>query len=206
MSFPDTNSRLLARLQDATDEQAWFEFVELYRPAILRLAAHKGLQPNDCDDLAQNVLVSIAGAIERWQSDEVRGRFRTWLYTIAHRKVIDALRARSTAAVVSGGSSVQQLLNDQEARKTDSRLLRTELRRQVFRHVAAAVQNEFEHATWTCFWMTAVEGVDVVEVAQKTGKSVGAVYAAKGRIARRLIERVREFAKDCSLDELEGLT
>src|SRR6185436_7430146 len=103
MLFPDTNPSLMLRLRDRADEQAWFRFVELYRPAILRLASRRGLQATDCEDLAQNVLLSVAGAIERWEADPARGKFGTWLYAVAHRRVIDALRRRSVAAI-SGGS------------------------------------------------------------------------------------------------------
>jgi RNA polymerase sigma-70 factor (ECF subfamily) len=195
MSLPDTNPSLLVRLRDRADEQAWFEFVELYRPAILRLARLKGLQPSDCEDLAQNVLLSVAGAIERWEPDEGRARFRTWLFTIAHRQAIDALRRRSQAAVC-GGTTVQQRLDEQEARGEDSRLLRGELRRQLFQRVAALVRDEFQEQSWTAFWGLAIEGRSAADVARQTGATVGAVYAAKGRVARRLVERIREFERE----------
>src|SRR5690606_5316608 len=138
-------------LRDRDDEQAWFEFVELYRPAIVRLARHKGLQASDCEDLAQNVMLSVAGAIDRWHPDEGRARFRTWLFTIAQRQLIDALRRRNHAAVC-GGTTVLQQLNEQTARREDSRLLRHELRRQIFHRAATLVRDEFQEQSWIAFW------------------------------------------------------
>ena len=202
MTFSETNPNLLVRLRDRGDEQAWFEFVELYRPAILRLGRRRGMSTADCEDLAQGVLVSIAGAIDRWEPDPARGRFRTWLHTIANRKVIDALRQR--APVVSGGSSVHRLLDAREARADDSRLLRTELRRQVFQRQAQAIRDEFEGPTWESFWLVAVEGVDPAEAARRTGKTIGAVYAAKGRVARRLMRQIRECEPEFSDEDLES--
>lgn len=203
MTFPETNPQLLVRLRDRGDEQAWFEFVELYRPAILRLARHRGMPPTDCEDLAQGVLLSVAGAIDGWEHDPLRGRFRTWLHTIARRKVIDALRRRPVS-VASGGTSVQRMLDAHEARADDSRILRTELRRQIFQRQAQAIRDEFEESTWDCFWLVAVDGVEPAEAARRTGKTVGAVYAAKGRVARRLMRQIREFEPEIFEGDFES--
>lgn len=202
VNFPETNPLLLIRLRDREDEQAWFEFAELYRPAIIRLAQRKGLQPADCEDLAQGVLVAVAGAIDRWKADDKRARFRTWLYTVANRQVIDALR-RKACSPASGGTSLQMRLNEAEDRREDSRLLRMELRRQAFHRAAAIAKEDFSPADWQAFWLMAIEGMSAAEVSQQVGKTVGAVYAAKGRVMRRLIERIRDLEQQLSDTGLE---
>ena len=197
MTLPDTNHGLLIRLRDRGDEQAWFEFVEIYRPAIIRLASLRGLQAADCDDLAQKVFVSVAGAIERWEPDSQQAKFRTWLFTIANRQVIDALR-RQAVREVPGGSQFEARLVGAETRPDDSRILRAELRRQVFHRVASLVRGELADETWQAFWLMAVEGLSANDVSQRVGKSIGAVYAAKARVMRRIIEHVRELGDDLS--------
>lgn len=197
MSIPETNPSLIFRLRDSADEQAWFEFVELYRPAILRLAQRRGLQPADCEDLVQGVLISVAGAIGRWEADGQRAKFRTWLFTIANRQVIDMLRRKANVAI-SGGTDVQDRLNEKEERREDSRVLRLELRRQAFLRAAAVVSEEVPEAAWKSFWFMAIDGLPAAEVAQRVGRSVGAVYAAKARVMRRLVERIRELERDYS--------
>ena len=52
-STPETRPSLLIRVRDPADQAAWQEFVEIYRPVILRLAQHKGMQAADADDIAQ---------------------------------------------------------------------------------------------------------------------------------------------------------
>ena len=197
MTLPDTNHGLLIRLRDRGDEQAWFEFVEIYRPAIIRLASLRGLQAADCDDLAQKVFVSVAGAIERWEPDSQQAKFRTWLFTIANRQVIDALR-RQAVREVPGGSQFEARLVGAETRPDDSRILRAELRRQVFHRVASLVRGELADETWQAFWLMAVEGLSANDVSQRVGKSIGAVYAAKARVMRSIIEHVRELGDDLS--------
>lgn len=203
MNFPETNPLLLVRLRNREDEQAWFEFAELYRPAIIRLAQRKGLQPADCEDLAQGVLVAVAGAIDRWEADEKRARFRTWLYTVAHRQVIDALRRKACSAI-NGGTSLQMQLSETEDRREDSRLLRMELRRQAFHRAAIIAKEDFSAADWQAFWLMAIEGLSAAEASQQVGKTVGAVYAAKGRVMRRLIERIRDLEQQFSEADLEN--
>ena len=41
---PETRPSLLIRLRNPADQNAWFEFAEIYRPVITRLALRKGLQ------------------------------------------------------------------------------------------------------------------------------------------------------------------
>ena len=77
--FPDTRASLLLKMQVGVDNVAWQEFVSTYRPIIYRLARKRGLQDADAQDLAQQVLISIAGSIERWKKNNESVRFRHWL-------------------------------------------------------------------------------------------------------------------------------
>ena len=188
---PETRDSLLVRVRDASDHQAWCEFTEIYRPVICRLAIAKGLQHADAEDLAQQVLLCVARSIERWQPDDGRARFRTWLRQVAHNAIINAL-TRGKPDVGVGGDA--DPLADRPAREEpDSSLLRIEYRREVFRWAARRIREEFQPSTWDAFWLTAVDGVDGEEAAQSLGKSVGAIYAAKSRVMRRLRETIEEF-------------
>ena len=68
-SIPETRASLILRLPDATDVEAWDEFVEIYRPLVYRVARGRGFQDADANDVAQEVLVAVAGAVDRWVPD-----------------------------------------------------------------------------------------------------------------------------------------
>jgi RNA polymerase sigma factor (sigma-70 family) len=190
---PDTRSSLIVRLKDRADQEAWREFVEVYRPVVYRLACRKGLQHADAEDLAQQVLLAVAAAVHRWQPDPGRGRFRTWLHRIAHNRIINALTRRAPDRAAGEGGA-HDLLGEQAAREgPDSELLRTEYRREVFHWAARQVRAEFRPETWLAFWHTAVEGREVADVARLLGRKPGAVYAARGRVMRRLKEKILEW-------------
>ena len=195
---PDTRHSLIVRLKDPADEDAWREFVDIYRPVVYRLARRRGLQDADAEDLVQQVMVTIAGAISRFEPDQQRARFRTWLHRIAQNMIINALNRRAPDRG-SGKSEIHNLLDHAPQQGPDSRELRMESRRAIFRWAAQQIQDQYQVDTWQAFWLTAVEERDVNEVARLLGCNPGSVYAARSRIMRRLKQKVQEY-----LGEFEG--
>ena len=201
MAFPTTDPGLLRQLKDPAETSAWDRFVAIYRPAIVAVARQRGLAFADADDVAQEVFTAVAGAVHRFDPDREdgassgpRARFSTWLATIADRKTIDALR-RSRVRPASGHA-----FDAVAARDTDSRLLRFEVRRRLFLAAAADIQNEMSPTAWEAFWRTAIDGDSAERVAKTLGMTAGAVYAAKARTMRKLVERIRTLEAEWSTD------
>lgn len=191
--FPDTRNSLLLKLRDKGDCESWHRFVAVYRPVVYRMARRRGIQDADAQDLAQAVLISVAESVDRWEADPRRARFRTWLSRVAKNAIIDAFRRRRPDAATGGTTEVTRL---QQQPEPDDAELEREHRRELFRWAARQVRREFAEETWLAFWLTAVEGRHVKEVAGQLGKSAGAVYIARSRVMRRLQERVREVGSD----------
>jgi RNA polymerase sigma factor (sigma-70 family) len=146
-SNPETRASLLIRVRDPADQAAWHEFVEIYRPIILRLARQKGMQEADADDVAQEVLAAVAHAVEQREHDPKRAKFRTWLHRVAHNAILNAL-TRGKPDRGSGDSAMLAVLNQHESHSgSDSDLLRLEHRREGFRWAARQVRKEFQEAT-----------------------------------------------------------
>ena len=53
MQGPETRPSLLVRLRDASQNEAWQEFTEIYEPLVYRLARQNGFQHADAQDLTQ---------------------------------------------------------------------------------------------------------------------------------------------------------
>ena len=81
-SLPETKYSLLLRLQDASNDEAWMEFVELYESALFRYVRSKGLQEADALEVMQQVLLAVHRSIDRWQTQR-EGSFRRWLLRVA---------------------------------------------------------------------------------------------------------------------------
>jgi RNA polymerase sigma-70 factor (ECF subfamily) len=186
---PSTRLSLLARLRDVQDHAAWSDFVRLYAPAVYRFARRQGLQDADAADLTQEVLRSVASSIDRLDLDPRRGRFRSWLFTLAHRRLYDLLLQQRRQAQGSGDTAVAQLLQEQPDRAEQERW-NQDLEREIFRCAAAKVRPDFAETTWQAFWRTAVLGQSGKEAARALGLSVAAVYLARSRVMVRLREQI----------------
>ena len=188
---PETRITLIQRLQHGGDEAAWEEFVAIYRPAIVRMALRKQLQPTDAEDLAQQVLLAVSRNIDKWKQDRTRARFRTWLQTVVRNTTLNALTRKPRDQATGGTTAVQQL--NQQPDREDSIWFDAEWRRETLRWATAQVREEFEPATWLAFWETAIEGTSASVTAQKCGKSVGAVYIARTRVMQRIKQKIAEL-------------
>lgn len=192
--FPDTRQSLLVRLADREDEQAWEEFVTLYRPLILRLLRRRGLQDADADELAQDVLLAAAAAAERWRSKSDRRPFRACLSGIARNMAVNLLTRTRHRDRGLGGSGFRRLLEDRSfVTPKDEVECGLEYRREVFAWAAERVRGEFHGGTWKAFWRTCVEGHSIRETAEDLGVSCGSVYLARSRVMARLRREVSRF-------------
>jgi len=73
----------------AGDERAARVLVERHAGALGRFAASQGVR-DDVDELVQDTFVRAFGAIETFRADS---SFRTWLFTIERRLILDRRRA-----------------------------------------------------------------------------------------------------------------
>ena len=104
-----TRASLLARLRQApADQAAWGEFVERYGRKLYGWCRHWGLQEADAQDVAQDVLVRLAGKMRGFDYDSSRS-FRAWLKTLARHALSDFCDARQKMAAAGGSLVVERL-------------------------------------------------------------------------------------------------
>jgi RNA polymerase sigma-70 factor (ECF subfamily) len=193
---PATRASLVVRLQDLSDERAWSEFVELYRPLVAAVARRNDLQAADAADLEQEVFRAVAQAIDRYDPDPALGSFRGWLFRIARNLLLNGLAARRRHPQGTGDTNVVELLAahaDSAVGPDDTAVFEMEYRRRLFQWASERVRPQVQESTWLAFWRTAVEGRKAAEVAAELGLSVGGVYVHRNRVMSRirgLIERI----------------
>ena len=88
-SFPETSFTLLekiGRLAPGQDEAAWQRLWELYAPALRQFVIWKGGE-RTADDIVQQVLVKLVDVLRSGQYKAEKGRFHSYLATMAYNEV-----------------------------------------------------------------------------------------------------------------------
>ena len=194
--FPETRVSLILRLAKPTDVQAWQEFSDVYAPALYSMARRRGLQPADAEDVAQETLFAVARAIERFEPDRERARFRTWLARIARNMIADFCAGKLKRPLT-------QLISDSWLRSASIASLRfaspideeftQEYRSALFHLAARRVQARVSALTWQAFHETSIASKPAKEVAKQLGMPVGNLYVARCRVLKLLREEVQDL-------------
>ncbi len=191
--FPETSESLIVRVRDPSNRVAWDQFEQLYRPVIFRIARAKGLQHSDALDLVQQVLMSVAAAIGRFEKQSGGIRFRNWLSRVTRNAILKAL-TRSPRDLAAGGSDILDVLNEvADPDDATNELIELEYRREVYVRAAARVRGEVQEETWLAFEATVLLEVAIEAAARRFGMSTGSIYAARSRVMRRLRNAVDEL-------------
>lgn len=187
---PVTRHSLILRLRNRQDAEAWYTFIEIYEPIVFRMMQRSGLQAADAIEQTQEVMTAVAQAINRFEPDNNRGRFRTWLYRVARNILADYWR-KTVRSPITGVNSVELEDWEEELESTFD----PEYQRQVLIVAARRVKTQVNELTWKAFWQTTIEQRSVETVADELNVSPGNVYVAKSRVMKKLQDAARSFLK-----------
>jgi RNA polymerase sigma-70 factor (ECF subfamily) len=167
----------------------------MYGPRVYTWGRQAGLQANDAADLGQEVFQVIATRLKTFRRDSPQDSFTAWVRGITRNKLREHYRRRTVGGVGQGGSDAMQQLRELSLGLSESRTSpQSSERAQLLRAAVVGVQAEFESATWSAFWRTAVEGHPTAEVAAELGISSSGVRQARCRVLRRLRQELDELA------------
>jgi RNA polymerase sigma-70 factor (ECF subfamily) len=183
-----TRQSLLLRAQGG-DENAWKDLTDLYRPLVVGWLRYQAVPTDEVDDLVQEILLAVVRNLPAFCHSGRRGAFRSWLRTIAHNCACDFWKARGRRGRAAGGTAGAEVLRQLEDPGSDlNRQWDEEHDRYLLRCLLDLMELEFEPSTVEAFRRVALEGASSAAAAEELGLSVGAVYAAKSRVLRRLRE------------------
>jgi RNA polymerase sigma factor (sigma-70 family) len=89
-----TRVTLIQRVKNQHDEKSWREFVRYYEPYIYNILRRMQLNHHDAQDVAQSVNLKIWDKLPEFNYDSSKGRFRSWLCSVAVNEARMFLRSR----------------------------------------------------------------------------------------------------------------
>lgn len=185
-----THITLLNRVANPVDVDAWSEFCNRYGELIRGFAARRGLQPADCDDILQDVLISLRQSMQGFTYDPAKGKFRAYLKTVVLRAVFK--RSCQNERVIDLEGLTRAASNDDAVDEQ----WESEWRQYHMRQAMQIVRTEFNAADLLAFQAYAVEGEPAESVGARCGMSADSVYQAKSRILRRLSGLIQQQVTD----------
>lgn len=198
----DPDIRLMLRVRDEDDQEAFSELVERFQQRLVGVMHHLVGGRHEAEDLAQEVFLRIYRARKKYRP---RARFSTWLFTIANNLALNRLRDKQRKPVVPlnvrdsgplGPRPAEQLAKDDTA-QPHTRMEEQELSVVVQRALEslnerqrmAVVLNKFEDMGYN-------EIAEVMEMTPKAVKSLLSRARANLRVA------LQEYVyMDCSAPE-----
>ncbi len=178
--------QLAGRDASSVSEDAWECFYDLYSPVVRRFAISCGVSQNEVDDCVQDALQSVLQALPEFRYDAERGRFRTWLYTLVRNKATDMVRRRARRPTSHLSPQVASSLHDETADPAAEFENRWNV--ETVHAVLAQLEKEVSSRDYRVFYMRAIEGRSVQEVADTTGSSVEKVRYRHHRVKKRFAQ------------------
>ncbi len=193
-----TRESLLLKLKQTSEhtscnQDAWFEFVELYGPVVYGRCLRAGLQSADAQSVTQDVFVRVYRAIGRFEYDRARGQFRSWLYRITRNEIRRMItRGQKRANAVGGGLAdhLLDLSSENAGSEWDD-----EINRRIYELASERIKEDFpdEFAVFQKIWEDSRPPADI---AMEYGKTRAWVYQVKYRVLRRLEAEVQRLSED----------
>jgi len=188
--FDSTRATLLLRLRDRTDKLSWEEFHDRYGDLLFRYARRRGASAVDAEDIVQDVEMSLLSALDGFEYDASKGRFRAYLRTA----VVRAMGRKAKKDQRQGENMDPNAFDYMAAVKDSDNDAKWELewRMHRLRWALREIAPEFEGQTLEAFKVHVLAGKSVEETADQLQMSKASVYQAKSRVLKRVKARLDE--------------
>ncbi|MHC5024458.1 MAG: RNA polymerase sigma factor [Planctomycetota bacterium] len=188
-----THASLLIRLRTGSDAAAWQEFSERYGELIRGFARRRGLQPADCEDVAQDVLLSMSKVMPGFSYDPSRGKFRSYLKTATLHAIFR--RNRQNKGEIALGT-LEEMTRCAATDAEVERAWELEWQHYHLRQAMRTLRREFNAADREAFRHYVIDGHDARDTARDLGLTVNQVYKAKSRILQRLEDAIAQQVEE----------
>ncbi len=182
----DTSDEALMLRYQGGDAAAFDELYARHRIGLHRFIARQCRLAGRVDEIFQDTWMSLIAAAPRYR---VEAQFRTWLFTIAHNKLMDHFRAHSKAE-----AHLYEVKEDETIDAPGNRTEEPQVQNEANQARAAilAALDSLPPPQREAFLLHEEGGLSVEEIARATGVSH---EAAKSRL-RYAVAKLRERLKD----------
>lgn len=195
----ETSLSLLQQMRASPEREAWDRLHGLYEPLIRKWLLRYELQPSDADDVTQEVLLAVSKDIGSFDHNGRAGAFRAWMKGILVNRLRKFWHSRDRRPQAGGGSEMDRRLAELDDPASQVSLIwNQEHDQHVLAQLMIRVETQVQPKTWAAFQMTAFDGIQPQDAAQKLGISLNAVLIAKSRVLNRLRQEANGLVESSS--------
>ena len=183
-----TRSSVLKAVADTENTAAWNRLFDLYAGFVFSIARHKGLKPEDADDIVQVVFADLARNLPTFKYDREKGRFRSYLTGLVNWRVMDRLKASKRDAELKANFWEEA----KAAATDDDGFSEREWQQAALEEALRRIKPEVRPEHYAAFVASAVEGQDTDVVTKLYGISRDSLYQIRKRLTAKLQEKATE--------------
>lgn len=164
-----TEAELIALAQSG-EERAIEELLCRYADLVKSCARGFFLLGGETDDLVQEGMIGLYGAIVNFRQDEANGSFKNFAYMCVRRRIIDAVKRASSKknSPLNDGISAEDVDGwlIYSAFNPEDRLIYSDERREIKQEMVR-ILSDFEYKVFTLY----MDGLSNAQICETTGKS-----------------------------------
>lgn len=164
-------NQIIARVQSGHTED-FEQLVRRYQGALFRIVGNMIDPPHLLEDLVQEIFLAAFVHIKRF--DPKQGAFRTWLFTIARNRTLNARRKKRESPMAD-----TTVIPDRHTPADDL------MTKEAFEHLDRAL-NSFKFQDRMIFILAEMEGLAYAEIARIENLPLGTVKSKLARIRAKL--------------------
>ena len=194
-----TRETLLSRAKNQDDATAWEDFVNYYKDFIFIVIRHMNIPYADCEDLIQETLLKIWKNLQKFDVDNDRAKFRTWLSTVIRNTVLNYIDKKNR------NYKKQELVREEQ-----------EVRPDLFNQSNGSQLDEFIEKEWQVYvtnlamkkieplfspqaieaFKRSLDGESTESIAEILNIKPNSVYKLKNRVKGRLILEIKALKRE----------
>jgi RNA polymerase sigma factor (sigma-70 family) len=182
------------RAKDPDDELAWDEFFGYYS-GFIKMLLHKMKIPNELhDDLQQEILLKIWKALQDYEDDPAKAKFRTWLAAVIRNAALAYMRSfRNQQRREESLIEDHDLFNEKvlSPNKIDE-LINEEWAAYMVNHVIEHLKSFFSGKAIDVFKLSS-KGMSNSEISSKLDIPANTVYVLRNRVKVRLMSEMQSL-------------
>ena len=183
----DTRSTLLGRLKDLDDQRTWQEFFDTYWILLFNFVRRAGLSESESEEVVMDIVETVARKIEDFEYNRNKGRFKSWLLTIARFKLGDRFRQKKRQFEKVEFAPIEEIEQNLIASSDTNELEKiwnAEWQERIVDMALKRVKQQVGHKQYQIFYCYVIQEQDANEVANFLKVSRSQVYVTKNRVGK----------------------